>query len=907
MIVGIQNWIHGGFCRWLAPMAAAASILGCARAPAPAPLPRPAAVETEQNVLRAELPNGLRVVIVRNTLAPVVTTVINYQAGSDETPPGFPGMAHASEHMMFRGSPGLDASQLDSISAAIGGDANADTQQAVTQYFFTIPAENLDLALHIESIRMRGIDDTEKSWSQERGAIEQEVAQDLSNPEYVFYTNLLGLMFKGTPYAWDALGSRPSFAKTTGAMLKEFHDTWYVPNNAVMVICGDVQPGPALAKVKELFGDAPRGDLPARSAFSFQPVEPQTIKVETDLPNGLAVIAFRLPGFDSPDFAAMQVLSDALSSQRGRLYSLVPEGKALSAYFSYDTLTRAGLGYAGAGFPAGGDAEKLLAEMRAVLAAELKGGLSQDLVEAAKRREVASLEFEKNSVFGLAMAWSQAVVVEGRQSPEDDVEAIRKVTVADVNRVARQYLDTHHAITAILSPHPSGKPVSEKGYGGTESFSASEPSAVKLPEWAARAVERLDLPQSTLHPVVTVLPNGLKLIVQPESVSDSVNVYGRIKNNPNVETAQGKEGAEDMLGQLFSFGSRTLGRVAFQKALDDIAADESAGSDFSLQVLSEDFERGVQLLADNELSPALPEKAFAILQPQLAAEVAGQLESPGYLQRRALVKGLFPASDPAQRQTTPETIKSLTMADVAHYYQTVFRPDLTTIVVTGHVTPERAAAVIQKYFGAWKTEGTKPDTLWPAVPPNEPWTTTVPDSSRVQDDVDLTETLGLTLSDPDRYALELGNHVLGGGFSTTRLFHDLRQEAGLVYFVSSSFTFGQTRSTYRVSYGCDPPNVGKARAMIASNLKAMQEREVSPEELRQAKALLLREIPLSESSLERIAQGWLYRSTHDLPLDEPMQAARHYFDLTAPEVRAAFAKWIRTGGLGQVTLGPAPQ
>jgi zinc protease len=316
-----------------------------------------------------------------------------------------------------------------------------------------------------------------------------------------------------------------------------------------------------------------------------------------------------MPGFDSPDFAAVQVLSDALSSQRGRLYSLVPEGKALSASFSYDTLTRAGLGYATA-FPAGADAEKLLAEMREILAAELKNGLSQDLVEAAKRREVASLEFQKNSVSGLAMAWSQAVVVEGRQSPEDDVEAIRKVTVADVNRVARQYLDPNHAITAILSPHPSGKPVSEKGYGGAESFGTSEAAAVKLPDWAASAVERLAVPHSTLNPVVTVLPNGLKLIVQPESVSDSVGVYGRIKNNPNVETVEGKEGVDDALGQLFSFGSRTLGRVAFQKALDDIAADESAGSDFSLQVLSEDFERGVQLLADNELSPALPEKAL---------------------------------------------------------------------------------------------------------------------------------------------------------------------------------------------------------------------------------------------------------------------------------------------------------
>ncbi len=181
----------------------------------------------EQNVTRAVLDNGLRVVIVRDPLAPVITTVINYTVGSDEAPAGFPGMAHAQEHMMFRGSPGLTAGQLANISAAIGGDFDADTQQMLTQYFFTAPAEDLDIALHVEAVRMKGISSTDELWGKERGAIEQEVAQDLSNPEYVFYTNLLAQVFKGTPYAWDALGSRPSFDKTTGQMLSDFHNTWY--------------------------------------------------------------------------------------------------------------------------------------------------------------------------------------------------------------------------------------------------------------------------------------------------------------------------------------------------------------------------------------------------------------------------------------------------------------------------------------------------------------------------------------------------------------------------------------------------------------------------------------------------------------------------------------------------------
>jgi zinc protease len=187
----------------------------------------PAQPATESNVTRATLKNGLRVVIVRNTLAPVVTTEINYLVGSNEAPDGFPGMAHALEHMMFRGSPGLSSAQLSNLIAAMGGSFNANTQQTVTQYYFTVPASDLEIALNIEAIRMRDVLSTEGLWKQERGAIEQEVARDLSNPQYMFYSRLLGAIFAGTAYAHDALGTRPSFQKTTGKMLKDFHQKWY--------------------------------------------------------------------------------------------------------------------------------------------------------------------------------------------------------------------------------------------------------------------------------------------------------------------------------------------------------------------------------------------------------------------------------------------------------------------------------------------------------------------------------------------------------------------------------------------------------------------------------------------------------------------------------------------------------
>ena len=149
-----------------------------------------------------------------------------------------------------------------------------------------------------------------------------------------------------------------------------------------------------------------------------------------------------------------------------------------------------------------------------------------------------------------------------------------------------------------------------------------------------------------------------------------------------------------------------MDRLTFEKALDDISANESAGYGFSLTVLKEYFSKGVQLLADNELNPALPEQAFEITRGQLAQFVAGNLESPGYRTSRALSLALVPAGDPTLRETTPDTVSKLTLDEVKQYHAATVRPDLTTIVVIGDVTPEEARTAIEKWFG--ELEGIRP-------------------------------------------------------------------------------------------------------------------------------------------------------------------------------------------------------
>lgn len=860
------------------------------------------------DVTRATLENGMRVVILRNPLAPVVTVEQNYLVGGDETPAGFPGMAHAQEHMAFRGCADLTGDQISAIYAQLGGADNADTQQNITQYFTTIPATDLDVALRVDAACMQDIKDSQDEWAQEKGAIEQEVARDLSNPTYKFITRVSEDLFAGTPYSHDPLGTKDSFDATTGDMLRNFYKTWYAPNNAILVIAGDVEPSAVLAKVREYYGKIERKTLPPRSQVNLSPVKSESFTLDSNLPYLLAFIAYRMPGTDSPDFAAVHILSDVLASQRGNIYGLVPQGKALDAEFGLaEAYPKASVAYSVAVLPAAGDAGPVIQEMRKIIADYAMNGLPEDLVEAAKRREIAAAEFRRNSIPGLAEVWSEALASEGRNSPDDDVEAMKRVTVEDVNRLAKTYLGDQGSITAELKPSPSGEPVASNGFGGAEALTSTPTKPVELPSWASSRLLTLELPPAQPASTDMTLPNGLRLIVRTVKISPTVTVIGDVRHDPQMEAPSGRDGVDRVLDDLFSYGTKNLDRLAFQKALDDIAAEESAGFGFSLRVLKQDFARGVQLLADNELNPALPEQAFNVLKPQTAQFIAGQLRSPGYRAGRALDAALFPPKDPVLRQTTPDTVSSLSIDDIKQYYARTIRPDLTTIAVIGDITPEEARSAIEKSFGEWKAAGPKPEVDLPRVPANKPAAENVPDPTQLQDSVNLSETIPITRFDDDYYPLQLGNHVLGGGFYATRLYHDLRQVTGYVYNVDVVLNAQKTRTIYTVDYACDPKNVSKARLLIQRDLIAMQKENVTPGELQLSKALVLRQLPLGEASENGVATALVRRAQIGLPLNEPEHAAKRFYDLSADDVRTAFAKWIRPDDFVQIVRGPAPQ
>jgi zinc protease len=852
------------------------------------------------DVTRATLPNGMQVVVLRDTLAPVVSTWMNYLTGSDEE--AITGTAHAQEHMLFRGSQTVSASQFADTTAITGGTFNADTQNEFTQYFFEMPSQDLDIALNLERSRASGALDTQKLWDQERGAITQEVTMDNSSATFRLFEKSVEHIFAGTPYADFGLGTVASFKKIQSPDLMAFYKKWYHPNNAIYVIAGNVDPQATIAKVKALYANLPAAKLPARRPVNLRPSTPITLRDNSSDPITIDFLAYRVPGYNSPDYFAVEILNDVLNSQRGALFELQASGKALGTFAQAVTYPEAGMTLIGSAVPVTTTGDAAVADVKAVIEGYKKTGLPADLVEVAKRREVAQAQFALNSISGLASTWSESLAVEHR-TPDEDLAGLQKVTLDDVNRVMRTYLDNSTVTVAIATP----KEASGSAFGAREGEDNTVvPTEHKpLPAFARNVLQNMHVPEETVHPVEQTLANGIKLVVVPSQVSKTVVVRGEILNNAGIEDPPGKDGIDGIVDALFSFGTTTYDRIAYQTELDKIAASESAGHAFSVDVLSSDFDRGVALLADNELHPAFPAQAFQIVKQQTVGQLTGTVKSPTYKFGRAVADALYPAGDPARRSATPETAATVTLDDVKSYYASTYRPDLTTIVVIGDVTAEHARTAIESAFGGWKADGPTPNIFPPAVPPNKASEATIPATGRIQAEVNLTETIPLTYKDADYPLLQLANTVLSGGFYASLLFHDLRELHGYVYTVGSTLNAGRNRSTFTVNFGADPQNVARARKLVIDDLTALQAKPLAADRLTRAKALEIGELPVRRESYEGLAGELLTYAATDRPLDEDRIEARAQLAATPDQIRAAVAKWIRPNDLARIVQGPA--
>jgi zinc protease len=885
----------------VAVVALIASSLGAANAASPA----------GEDVLEATLANGLRVVIVRNELAPVVSTDVAYQVGSRDDPPNFQGMAHAQEHMMFRGTKNLSTSQLGTIATALGGNFNAETSDTLTQFEFTVPAADLDAVLRIESDRMRDVLDLQSQWENERGAIEQEVLRDESAPGGDFFADAQAFAFAGTPYARQGVGTIAAFNRLTGPELKKFYERWYAPNNAVLVIAGDVDKEAVLARVRAYFEGIPKRAIPSHPVVRFAPLEPKVLRRPTSLTYPLAVLVLRFPGVDSPDFLASFLLQEALGSARGALQSLVDSGEALDAEWQSDPYFPEGqLGIATAALEPGADPYAMTKRLAGILRDYAAHGIPAELFETTKRQAIVSQELSRNSISALANDWATTIALDDEPSIAREQQLLAAVTLADVNRVAKRYLNPDRAIVGALTPSSNATQngPAQQAQRGPEKPLDAQAAATTLPPWGNALVEKVAVPPPASAPARIRLENGLTVIVRPAQISDSVFAYGNVHTAPALQEPQGQEGVSNVLDAMFAYGTRDRDRRAFQRAQDDIDSQIGAGARFGLQTTSGAFERGVALLAEAELRPRFDEATFESARRRVLGELQASLNGTRTYSQIQLAAKLLPAGDPGLRRPTPETLLGLTLDEVKAYYAKTFRPDLTTIVVVGNVAPATAQAALERAFAGWKPAGDQPPALdLPAVPLNPPGEVTVTAAALGQDSVTLAELLSLERTSPQFPALQLGNTIFGGGgigAEQSRLFRDIRQNAGLVYSIQSQLSVQGSRSQLAIDFASSPGNLERILQLIDTELTRMQTEPVGDFELSLAKAAIVRRTTVDASSLGSVGESLLAHAQAGEPLDQDRLDAQAIIATSAQAVKAAFASIVRPAGFVKVVVGP---
>ena len=422
-----------------------------------------------ERVREAILENGLKVIVLPVTKAPVVTIQIWYRVGSRNERLGLTGLSHLLEHLMFKETDKLAPEEYSKIIQANGGEVNAFTSSDSTTYFETLSSDRLSLVLDLEADRMANLKLREETFEPEKRVVmEERRLRSVDNPWGALYEETFSAAFRAHPYMWPVIGWMSDIEFSRLEDLKAHYETYYRPNNAVVVIVGNVEPDAAIGEVRRAFGGVPAGPQP-RAVTSVEP--PQVgerrvfVKKEANLP---AVLwTYKVPNLSSPDSYALEVLATILSDgDSSRLYRrLVIEKRLLldvSADNPFSSVDPSLFSITGQVLP-----DKKVQDVETVLENELKTlastPVSERELEKAKNQIEAQFVFAQDSNFYQGMLLGRFEMCGGWRSLDSYPSEIQKVTAADVQRVAGEYLVPDRRTAAILVPtgpakHPVAPP-----------------------------------------------------------------------------------------------------------------------------------------------------------------------------------------------------------------------------------------------------------------------------------------------------------------------------------------------------------------------------------------------------------------------------------------------------------------
>ena len=845
------------------------------------------------------LPNGLEVIMSQDRRLPMVAVNLWYHVGPSNEEPGRTGFAHLFEHMMFQSSKHIPPdSHIRLLEAAGASDLNGTTDYDRTNYFETVPANQLELALWLESDRMgyllEKID--QAALSNQQDVVRNERRQSIENQPYGLAEEVLvqTLFPKGHPYYGNVIGSHEDIQAVKLDDVNRFFRQFYAPNNATMAIVGDYDPAQAKALVQKYFGTLKQGPVVPPIKADTPKITAERRKVVTarvELPR--VYMAWLTSPIFKPGDADADIAATILGGGRtSRLYkklvyerqiaqnvSANQQSLILGSVFQIEVTARPGHTVE--------EIEKAIDEELAALRAQPP---AQSEIDQARNG------IETNIIGGLERLGGFGGIADRLNSYnhylgnpdflQKDIERYRAVTPATIQTFVRDQLATNARVVLHAVPGPPAAtaqtptppaPAGAQAQGG-QSINADEPWRLEMPKPGPVRTLQLATPTSA------TLPNGLTLILNERRGLPIVAASLVFKTGSDANPAD-KPGLANFVSAMLDEGTATRNALQIADEVAALGANLNTGSTMdsttvTARSLAKNFPATLDLLADIALRPAFPAEEIERQRAQRLGQIVQQRDNPAQVAAQVQAAALYGTRHPyGYTETgTEASVKAMSRQDMLAFWKQNFVPNNAALVVAGDISMADLRVLADKAFGAWQ-RGTpaQPALSAPATTQARIVIVDKPGTPQTQLRV---ASIGAPRSSPDFRPLQVMNMALGGLFSS-RINMNLREAKGYSYGTYSQFTFRRSAGPFTVAGGVRTDATAPAVTEIFKEIAGMTGMTMSEEELTKAKDSLANSLPGAFESSAAAVNNFSNVFIYDLGLD--------YYTLYARQVNAVTA------------------
>lgn len=874
------------------------------------------------------LPNGLTVVVHEDHSDPVVRVDVTYHVGSAREEIGKSGFAHFFEHMMFQGSDNVGDEQHFKIVTESGGTLNGSTNTDRTNYYETVPNNQLEKMLWLEADRMGFLLDavTQKKFEIQRETVKNERGQNYDNRPYGLVTQMINknLYPYGHPYSWLTIGYLEDLNRVNVDDLKNFFLRWYGPNNATLTIGGDVKPADALKLVEKYFGSIPKGPdvqnmkLPAPVITENRYVT--LVDNYARLPQ-LVITYPTVPTFHA-DEPALDCLAEILGQGKNSIFyqEIVKNQKALNAFAFSNGSELAGIMRLGL-VPAPGtslaDSKKLIDE---ALVAFDKRGVTDEDIEKFKGAFEAQYINGLQSVAGKVsqLAYYQTFTGNPNQIG-NELARYSKVTKQDVQRVYEKYIKGKAAV--ILSVVTKGQ---EANIVAAENYKIDE-SNYKAPSYgyeglkynkAKDSFDRSKLPGNGPNPVVQVpafwkknLDNGIKLIGTQSTELPVVTISFSIPGGHILQARDtSKIGLARMFASMMNEDTKNYTGEQMQAELQKIGSSVSVSSSFDeitfrIQTLKKHLDKTLSLFEERLLNPTFTQSAFDRIQKQSIEGFKQSKSQPAVIASNVFdmmnygtsILGLSPAG-------TEYTVKNLTLKDVEDYYANNMTSKNARLVVVGDVTEKEILGKLDFLKKLPNKEIKLPSVpATPTVDKTRVYLVDVPKAAQTEFRVGTVTGLKYDATG-EFYRASLANYALGGAFNS-RINLNLREDKGWTYGARSGFSGDHYSGTFTFSSGIRANATDSALVEVMKELNDYSKKGITEDEIKFMKSALgQRDALLYETGFQKA--GFIGRILeYDLPANYVDEQNKILANISKKEIDQVASKWIKPSASNVLLVG----